>query len=521
MKHRLVYILAAALAALAIAGCGSSSSSSDSSGAETASVAPAGSPLFVEVAVSPEGELKSNIETLVEDVAGIDDLGGLIVDELEEQASDSDEPVDFATEIEPWLGERAGIFFQSYDGDDFHGYGVAVQTADADAAQEFIDKQAKSEDGPAEDGSYEGVDFKVELDDDQTVGMIDDLLVLAEDEATFKAAVDASGGDALSDSDTYTEAIAGLPGGSFADVYADVGGLIEQAGGVVDPQALQFLDTAGIDPTEMTVTASLVPGSDQIELDVSSDLGGATAPSGDVSELLGSLPQNSFAAIALAGFGKQLREGIDSLDASGIPGEIPPNKLKSTLAAAGIDLDKITGSLQDAALFAEGANKSSLGGALVFTTEGNEASNTVANIGTFLRAARVPGVTAIKGETSGFSVRSPDLGRQPLVVAAKGDRIAISYGAKAAALALGAEKAKTLADSDSYKAAVSALGSTPISGFADGAATLKLVESLISPDDKAEFAEAKPYLKKARFLAIGAGGSDGRATAKLILGFNE
>lgn len=519
MKYRLVLLLATALAAFAIAGCGGGSS--DGSGADPASVAPVDAPLFLEVAVHPEGEVKSNIETLVEDVAGIDDLGSLIVDELEEQANDSDEPVDFAKEIEPWLGEKAGMFFQSYDGDDFQSYGVAVQTTDADAAREFIDKQAKSEDGPAEDGSYEGVDFKVELDDDQTVGMIGDLLVIAEDEEAFKAAVDASGGDALSGSDVFTKAMSGVSSGSFADVYVDVGGLIEQAGGTVDPQALQFLDTAGIDPTEMTATASLVPGSDRVELNLSSDLGGATAPSGDVSELLGSLPQNAFAAIASADFGKQLQEGIDSLDASGIPGEIPPNKLKSTLAAAGIDLDKIVGSLEDAAIFAEGANKSSLGGALVLTTKGDEATDTVANVGLFLRAARVPGVTAIKGEISGFSVRSADLGRQPLVVAAKGDRIAVSYGTKAAAQALGAEKAKTLADSDTYKAAVAALGGTSISGFADGAGALKLVESLISPDDRAEFAEARPYLKKVRFLAVGTGSSDGLATAKLILGFDE
>ena len=39
-------------------------------------------------------------------------------------------------------------------------------------------------------------------------------------------------------------------------------------------------------------------GSDQIEVDLSSDLGGEEAPSGDASELLGSLPADSFAAFA-------------------------------------------------------------------------------------------------------------------------------------------------------------------------------------------------------------------------------
>lgn len=519
MKVRLVLLLAlAAIAALALAACGSSDS--DSSSSDPASVAPAATPVFIELAVRPEGKLKSDVEALAEKVAGIDDLGGLIVEKFEE-ADDSDEPVDFATEIQPWLGEKAGMFLGAYDGDDFEQTGFAVETTDADAAQEFIDGIDKYSDGPVGDVSYEGVDFKLEEEDGEALGMIGDLLVFADDEEDFKAAVDASEGEALSGSQAYTDAIAAAPSGSFADLYVDVGAMIEQAGDEVDPAAEQFLQTTGLNPTETTFTASLVPGSDRIELDFVSDLGGAEPPSGDASELLGSLPGNAFAAVAFPGFGERLQKGIDSLDASGIPGEIPPNKLKSTMAAAGIDLDEITGSLEDAAVFAQGSNESSLGGALVLTAKGNEASSTVSNIGLFLRAANVAGVTAIKGDTSGFSVRSPELGPQPLVVVAKGDKIAISYGAKAAALALSGQSGHALADNDTYKAAASALGGIPISGFADGAETLKLVESLIPAEDRSEFAEAKPYVKKARFLAIGTGSSDGLATAKLILGFNE
>ena len=41
-------------------------------------------------------------------------------------------------------------------------------------------------------------------------------------------------------------------------------------------------------------------------------------------------------------------------DSTGIPGSLPPNQLKSTLKAAGIDLDKIAASLDDAAVAALG-----------------------------------------------------------------------------------------------------------------------------------------------------------------------
>lgn len=520
MKARLVLLLlAAALAALVIAGCGGGDSGGGSD--DPASVAPADSPLFIEFAIQPEGELKSNIQALAKNLAGIDDPGTLIVDLLEDEATDSGEEFDFEKEVEPWLGEKGGMFFGRFDGEDFDGYGIAIEATDTDAAQQFIDDQIVGGDDPTESGSYEGVDFTVETDDGTTVGLIDNLFVFAENEKSFEAAVDASNGDSLGEADDYTAAIAAAPGNSFADIFIDVGRLIEQSGDEIDPDAQQLFETTGIDPSEMTATTSLVPGADQLEIDISSDLGGVEPPSGDASELLASLPRASLAGFASAGFGDQLEEGIDSLDKSGIPGEIPPNQLKKTMAAAGIDLDKIAGSLEDAAVFVQGTNESNLGGALVLTAKGNEASNTVSNIGLFLRAASVPGVTAIKGDAAGFSIRDPDLGSQPLVIAAKDDRIAIAYGAKAATQALDLGGNSTLADSDTYKAAVSSLGSTPISGFVDGAGVIKLVEGMLTGEDLLEFRSVQSYLQKARFLAVGAGSSDGVATAKLILGFNE
>ena len=92
----------------------------------------------------------------------IDDLGGLIVEELESSASDDGEPVDFAKEVEPWLGEKAGVAFERprQDGDLTEPV-IAVETTDAEATQGFVDAQAEQSKEPYEDVSYEGVDFKV------------------------------------------------------------------------------------------------------------------------------------------------------------------------------------------------------------------------------------------------------------------------------------------------------------------------------------------------------------------------
>lgn len=515
VKLRLVFpALLAALAALFVAGCGGGSD--DSGSTDAAALAPPQAPIFIDFAVRPEGETKQNIEALAKDLAGIDDLGGLIVEELENSASDSDVGLDFEKEVEPWLGDEVGTFMQEYEGEDFEGYGVAIQTTDEEAAREFLDKQNEASDEASKDGSYEGVDFTVG-EDETTIGVFDGFVVFAEDEAIFKTMVDASGGENLADEDDFTSAISNVPDGSVADVYVDIGALIEESGSEIDPDTQTFLDSVGIEPREATAVASLIPGSDQIEIDLSTNLSGENPPSGDASELLESLPATSIAAFASAEFGKRFNEGIDQIDEQGIPGEVPPNQLKKTLKKAGIDLESIASSIGDVGAYVTGNSENSLGGAMILTTDDStQAKNTVSNIGLFLRSAGTPGITRVTKGASGFSIRSPELGRQPVVVAAKGSRIAIGYGL-APTLASFEESGQTLADSPAYKEAVSALDGTPITAFVDGPAALKLASSMVPPYEEG-FEEAKQYLTKIDYAALGSEASGDLATAKLIVG---
>ncbi len=495
MKSRPLFAALAVAALIALpAGCGGG----DSSGSDAATLAPPGTPVFVEGTLQPTGELKSNTDAVAQQVAGIDDLGEYVVEELESSASDEGEPFDYAKEVEPWLGERAGVFFEKYDGDEFSGVGAIVESTDTDATREFIDKHNSGDEG-------------------KVVGMVGDFLVVAEDQKVFNEVEEASEGDSLADEDTFAEAISAASDGSLADVYVDVGHLIDQSGGQIDPTARQILRNAGIDPSEATAVASIVPGSDQVAIELSSDLAGEEAPTGDASALLGELPGDAFAGIAVSGFGKQVEEALDSLDEEGVPGTIPPHQLKKGLKELGIDLEALTGSLQDAGVFAVGSSESSLGGALVLSTEGSQATETIANIGKLLRSVHIAGVTALSGKYSGFSIRSDELGEKPIVVAAKEGRIAIGYGLPAtlAGLLSEAGKGRTLSENPAYGDAVASLGDTPIGGFADGPAALRLADSLIS---ESGFEEAKKYLKGIRFLALGSAAQGELATAKLIVG---
>jgi hypothetical protein len=522
MRFLLLFaVLAVAAPIVFSTGCGGGGSV----GSDPATVVPPGSPVYIEADLQPSGELKANSDAAAKTIAGVDDLGAFVVEKLESSARDEGEPFDFEKEVDPWLGEKGGLFFERLEGDDDSTGALIVESTDAKATREFIDTQVKRSDDPYRSRSYAGVDYELGGSDDNAVGVVGDFLIQAEgntaagSEKIFKGVVDASNGEALADEETFAEAISAASDGSLADVYVDVGKLIDQSGGQIDPTARQLLQNAGIDPSEATAVASVVPGEDQVAIELSSDLGGQEAPTGDASTLLGSLPGDAFAGIAVSGFGKQVKEGLDQLDEAGIPGTVPPGQLKKGLKELGIDLEGFADSLEDGGVFAVGTTESNLGGALVLTTKGSKAVATVASIVTLLRSAHVDGVSVLGGKYSGFSIRSDDLGKKPLVVVAKEGRVAIGYGLPAALSGLTSDSgnAKTLSDDPAYGDAVSSLGDTPISGFADGPAALQLADSLISSSDEG-FEEAKKYLKSIRFLALGSASQDELATAKLIVG---
>jgi hypothetical protein len=510
-----IFALLALVAALLLAACGGGGGD----GTDPASVAPAKSPLYVEAAVHPDGELKANVEALAEKIAGVENLGELIVEKLQKSAADSGDEVDFATEIEPWLGEKGGLFFESYDGKHFTGFGLAVQTSDDGEAEEFVEKHAGSNGEPAKKGSVEGVDFEVTPEDGTAVGVFDDLLVIAESETIFKHAVEASNGESLSADETFTSTFENATEGSLADVYIDVGGLLEQGGGQVDPETDALLESAGIDPENATAVASLIPGSDQIEIDVSTDVG--ESEPGDASKLLETMPGGSFAAFSTANFGKQLADGLKAIDEQGIPGQIEPGELNTVLGALGVELDKLANSFKEVAIFAQGNTERNLTGALVFTTSTPEAKELVERLGKLLRVSRTPGVTVLSGKAAGFSIRSPELGDKPLVVATEGDRVAISYGPAASVQALSASEGATLAKDPAFEEAKKALGDTPISGFVDGPAAVALAGNVVNDEDRESLEEARPYLEKLAFAAVGAGSSGDLTTSKIILGLTE
>ncbi len=485
--------------AFAIAGCGGDSGSTSS---ELAGLAPPKSVVFVEGTLKPQGALRANADSVARQVTGVDNLGDFVVSELERSARAEGESFDFEQDVAPWLGSRGAVAFQQLEADDELSEPIIlIQSTDTAATQGLIDRVGDS--------------------NENEVAIVDDALVIADDRQTLDAVTTASEGDSLASEEIFEETISLASEGSLADAYVDVGSLLRQGEVDVDEQVEKGLEEAGVELDGAAALVSLTPGADQVEIDIRSDFSETKAQAGSAPELLGSLPGRSFAALAFSGFGEQLQRAIDELDREGIEESVPPGQLKSSLEEVGIDLDAIASSIRDAGIFAVGETRAGLGGALVLTTAGSQATDAISSLGLLLRGADVSGVTALGGRLAGFSVRNQEeLGPKPLVVATRDDRIAIGYGLPATRMALASDTGGVLSDNPAYDDAVASLGGTPVIGFADGPASLRLADALILASD-ADFEQAKRFLRSIRFLALGSGLENDPATLKLIAGLEE
>jgi hypothetical protein len=504
--------------ALAVTGCGGGSGGG---GGEPAGLVPLKAPVYLEANLKPDSQTSEALNEVTQTVFGIENVGEFVAEELEKAALGEGEKLNFEEEVEPWLGEKAGLYLAGYDGDDFHGVGMALETTNAGEAEEFLEQRVEKADEGAEAGEFEGNKFYESPDDESVIGMVGDYLAFGETKGDFEEMVKAFEGEGLNESEKFKEAMESAPDDRLGNVYVDIGGLIEETKGVLPPETEAFFDLVQIEPKKATAVATVLPHSEQVEIDVSTNLGQSVGGTGDASAALEALPATATVGFASAEFGKSFAEGVEAFSEKGIPGQIEPGELGGAFEAMGLNLESLGESFGDLAGFVEGSNEGNLGGAVVVDTkDAAEAKKMVGNIGLLLRATGTKGVTAISGEVSGFSVRVPDLGSKPLIAGAAGEKIVIAYGPKAAARALRSQT-KTLGSTADFEAGKGALGSTPMSAFVEGGPMLRLVESLLSPEERAKIADAKPYLQKIAYLAIGSESQDKTTTAKVIVGLQK
>jgi len=478
-KYSVPSILALGLAAFAISACGSSSD--DSGATELAKYAPADVPVYVEGAVQPDSDVAANVDSISDALAGVN-IGDLLKDSID---SDSDGKVNFDDDVKPWLGESAGVFVQfdpadlapdsamgtdglssltstettiggtpvaDYGSEDSETYGLIVQTTDTDAAQSFIDKQA-STDGGSTDGEYEGFSYKVSKDDGTAVGIVDDNVVIGSSEEEFKAAVDASKGDNLADTDAFGDLSGHVSDGALATVFTNNDPYLD----ALKQQGFDLgglYSALGINLEGSGTVVSLVPESDEISMQGYTNAG-SDLTSGDPTSLIETFPANTVFATGSGDVGPNATKIIDALNEEGIPGLLKPGQVDKFIneASGQIDIKGIIDSLETVAFFVNGSTEQTLGGALVATSSDiKPIESSLRGISSLIGLAGDARVQPLPGGVAGFRVFTPELPGRPVVIGVKGDRMVIGIGMKASLNAL-TGTGQTLADSDTFKAA--------------------------------------------------------------------
>lgn len=521
-KHplRSLFLVLGALAALTLAACGDDDSGGDS-GPDPATVTPADSLVYVEATVKPEGEQKDDLESALEKLTGDADPGAAIREEIEDAVSEGDSGLTFEDDVEPWLGQRAGVFVLDVRKEDAEA-AVALAATDTSAAQATIDKAAGDEESE-EERTYEDVTYLVDESGD-TIGIVGDFLV-GGTEPAFKAAVDALGGDSLADDSEATDALDSAPDGSIFRAYVDATGLIDafvESGQASEEQLAPVQDQ--IDAlSEGPIVISGGATADSMTVEVSGPEGAAGDGSGDT---LGGLPSESWLALAvpmlgdavgqgyenfLSGFDSGFKSGFDQLPDAEVPdvgGEVE--------AATGLDLSEDLAWAGDTALFIQGTSLFGLGAGMAIETDDEEAA--AAAIEKLRRALNReesilvrPTPTGIKIQTTGTPIGAE--------VSIEDGEVIVAIAGTTVEDVLNPPEA--LSDSQAFGDATGALGDgLDPSAYIDFEAILALVESTgqVQPDLEA----ARPTLEALDFLIGGSSGdADGRSVARVVLGLKD
>jgi hypothetical protein len=515
-RARLLFLVIAAAAALALASCGGGGGGGGLADDDPATLAPADSAFYMQATLRPKGEQKTNVEGLAKTISGLDDPFAKLVSYFDDNVNKDKKydggPISFDKDIDPWLGAKAGLFVPKF-GTDAPAAGI-VQTTDAKAAQAFVDNMKTGDD---RDATYKGVDYTIDGDDDTAAGVVGDFLVVGKEPA-FKQAVDVSGGaDPLSDNSQFTDALDDAPSGSIADGYLDVDKAVktaeENSPGSEAGIKASIGDTAG-----KSAVFSIVPNADSVEIDGTTDLDQNFVGT-DLSSLIETFPQGSFAAIGIPDLGGQINRAIDQLDQSGVPG-LNRAAIEQQLSQTGLSLSDLSGALGDVGIFAQGSDRGSLQGAAIIKSKDPEAAKKlISKITTITGLAQLSGDSGVEPAPigTGISLSDPqEIGPQPLIVTTLDDKIAIGYGKEATEQALKGGGSK-LSDDPTYKQGVEALGGNGVSGYVSLPGVFKLADKLGSLSDSG-YRQARPYLQHLSYLIFGSGDQGDSSSTKLILG---
>lgn len=491
--------LLCALTALVASGCGSSAGSGGDN--DPAALVPANAVLYGEATLHPEGKQASDLDAALRKILRTENPGAQIQKWLNDAGKGED--VTYKDDIEPWLGDRAGAAVTSLKSEDDADFVAVIGSKDDGKAQDLIDKQR---DTVAR--TYKDVDYRFDRKESTAATVLDHNVVIGT-EPGLKAAIDASKGDSLAESNSLEAVRSKVTDDRIALLYLDVQGLIRaigQASGGGSPETGALLQSFAATAPK-TIGAALQAQGDALRVDaVSLGTPKSGSAGGSGGEIVKGLPGDSWLAVGIAKSGERLNQMLETVgDAGGITGAGLEALLGQVQKQVGLDLrEDVLSWMGDAGLFVSGTSVSDLGGALVIKT--SDPAKTKRVIGVVRRLAREDGSAKVsdldvQGVDDGISVRSSDFPEVDIALA--GDKFIVAVGRSALKQAIAPDQ--PLGSSAAFTDAAGKLGGgLQPAFFLDLQRVFGLVEPFVTGD--ADYQKAKPYLNV--FGAVVAGAKD-------------
>jgi hypothetical protein len=494
MPRLLLTLTALTTAIVVAAGCGDDGTSS--SGA--AALAPAGSLVYGEATLRPEGDQKAAIEDLVSKFPGEGSSGDRIRRLLEKAFASADTRLSYEEDVEPWLGDEAAFFVSSISaGGEDADAAFLVATEDEDATVDAVEK-----DGDVRKTDHRGHDLYVSDDEEGAAAVLEGWLVLG-NPGGVKTAIDTiEDGEPIDDDDRYRETLEDAPEDRLAFVYANMPGLLQELQNTPGAAAIGQLRQLFEEPILITGTAS--EAGVRFEGAVPARLLAGFPILAEGSGAAEGLPADSWLALGQADLGKTIEAYLD-LAAGSLGGrDTIERQLKS---ATGLDLDEdVLSWMGDWGVFVRGTSVDELDGALFIETSDEAASGRFIDaLVRLMRENPIPGMRlgplALPGGGEGVTLRRPDI-PEPIHLFQRDGKVVAAFGDAAAQDALDPDE--TLADSQDFKDAEAALGGDyAVSFFVAIGPILELVESTGAGSDE-DWQEVKPYLEPLGALVAGA-----------------
>jgi hypothetical protein len=410
-----------------VVGCGGSSGSG---GTGPASAVPHDAAMYFEATVRPEGSQRDDALAAAGKVLATPDPEARIDALVQQALAESDGlKLDYARDIEPWLGSKAGFWLAATrSGQEPRGAAVLSST-DSGAARAAVDRAVTRSGQAFTKRSYKGFDYQVNRQGG-AAAVARDWVVLGSEPEVKRTLATLDGRKPLDEEDRYKNAVGQLDSARLATMYLDVRALFDAVAGS-DPHAAQQLQQLRrVFPVDALgpVAAAFLANGDRLAVDAVIPGGrdyaeqfGAFSGTGS-TPLLGELPADSWAALGVPKLGRSARAIYQRL-AGALGGAAIEQELRSQL---GLDLEQDVFSwIGDVAFFARGTSKYAVaGGAVIEVTDEERAKSAFGKLvglaqtrgGARAKPVRVPGAeSAFEFETPG----SP----KPIVAArAKGAR---------------------------------------------------------------------------------------------------